>query len=411
LLRAYCGATDIAVATTSSNRNDEFAEPIIAFMANILVLRSDLSGEPTWAEIIERIRDGFLDSVEHEEIPFRLVGEALHRHGHPPGARLFNVMFALQVAGELGAELDELTFEPAGFELGRAKFHLYALVVDRGTRFELRLHYQTARYAAATIARLAEHYALFLAHLTGDVGQVPAWQLAWQRAPETGAPQLMSPPSAIEPHLPRDWTGTARGLADCVCVHESFAAQVDRAPDRIAVSTSESTLSFRALDIRANQLAHMLRALGVGREVCVGLYLDRSSESIIGLLGILKAGGAYVPLHPDLPCQRLDLIMRDTAAPVVVTTQRLAATWQPAGVEVVCLDDPQRRLAEQPESRPDSHSGPENLAYVLYTSGSTGRPRGVMVEHRAVHHLWEGLERAVYGTIDGDASRPLRIGL
>ena len=168
------------------------------------------------------------------------------------------------------------------------------------------------------------------------------------------------------------------------CVHELFAEQAERTPERIALICEEQQVSYGELNRRANQLGHYLQGLGVGPEVVVGLCLERSVEMVVGLLGVLKAGGAYLPLDPEYPLERLGYMLEDAGVGVVLTEreleERLPAFWG----QTVCLDEEWERIGEESESEPESGVEAENLAYVIYTSGSTGRPKGVMVRHRSL---------------------------
>ncbi|MEM9494283.1 MAG: AMP-binding protein, partial [Myxococcota bacterium] len=166
-------------------------------------------------------------------------------------------------------------------------------------------------------------------------------------------------------------------------------------------------LTFGALDARANQLAQVLVREGIGPKAVVALHLDRSIDTVVGLLAILKSGAAYVPLPADQPQERQRFILNDTGAALLLSEEHLLADWRPHDVRVICLDKERERIAAAPDFCPEAQVGPHSLAYIIYTSGSTGRPKGVMVEHRSLHHLWDSLRRTVYG----QDTRPLRVGL
>src|SRR5262249_20231780 len=186
------------------------------------------------------------------------------------------------------------------------------------------------------------------------------------------------------------------------CVHELVQEQAARTPDAVAVVFEGRELSYRELNGRANRLAHYLRARGVGAETLVGICVERSLEMVTGLLGVLKAGGAYVPLDPDYPAERLAFMLGDTAAPVLLTQQRLRGRLPAGPGEVICLDQDWPAIAAWPASDPVPLAGPANLAYVIYTSGSTGTPKGVAIEHRGIaNYLWWMHER--FNLSDRDA--------
>ena len=194
-----------------------------------------------------------------------------------------------------------------------------------------------------------------------------------------------------------EWNTTATDYPQDTCLHQLFEAQVERTPDAVALVCNAQQLTYSALNQRANQLAHHLRTLGVGPEVCVGLCVERSLEMVVGFLGILKAGGAYVPLDPAYPPERLAAMVADAQIAVLVTQQQCMAALPEHGAHVVCLDTDWERMAQQSEANPSSGVAPENLAYVMYTSGSTGTPKGVMIEHRQVLAFLHGFEHVAPG--------------
>ncbi|MEM9487776.1 MAG: amino acid adenylation domain-containing protein, partial [Myxococcota bacterium] len=398
LLGRYSGQSDFAVGTPVAGRSHVELEGLIGFFVNMLVLRADLSGDPRFGDLVDRVRGQALDAYARQDVPFARLVEVLQPDRDLSRTPLFQALFAVHNTPDGRFESDQLTLTPLAMPTVFARTELELLVdepsgpeaAERG--LSASWVYSTALFDEATIRDMAQRYRAILVAITQD---------CTRRLSELG--QL----TPDESERVTAWAGVARGLSRCVCVHELFEAQVDRTPDAIALREPGRELSFAALDARANQLAHWLRSVGVGPEVRVGLHLDRSIEALIGVLGILKAGGAYVPLHPGLPDKRLAMIVRDTDVAVLITSEPETLTWQPAAARVIGLDSDASRLARQPQSRPNSPVGPDHLAYVLYTSGSTGQPRGVMVEHRAVHHLWNGLESAVYA----DESRPLRVGL
>lgn len=184
--------------------------------------------------------------------------------------------------------------------------------------------------------------------------------------------------------MAQTWNNTKKGYVNDRCIQELFEAQVERTPDAVAVVFKNEQLTYSELNRRANQLAHYMRALGVGPEVLVSICTDRCLEMVVGLLGILKAGGAYVPLDPTYPRERLDFTLEDTKATVLLTTERLLEGLPRHRTQVVCIDAHWGVIARQSEENALSGATPNNLAYVMYTSGSTGRPKGVMIDHRGI---------------------------
>ncbi|HEX7242864.1 MAG TPA: amino acid adenylation domain-containing protein, partial [Longimicrobiaceae bacterium] len=381
LLARYAGQDDVVVGTPVAGRTRSELEGLIGFFVNMLALRADLSGEPTFADLLRRVREAALGAYAHQDLPFeRLVAELATERGltHAP---VFQAVFSLdraEGAGEEGLSLPGVRAEPFGAGEAAAKFDLKLAVVERGEGLHAALVYRAALFDAATAARMAEHLEVLLEAVAGDpgrrVGEVPLMREA-ERAQVLEA-----------------WNDTSAPFAEGLCLHEAFAAQAARTPRALAVVAGGRALTYAELDARANALAHRLRARGVGPEVRVGLFAERSAETLVGIWGILKAGGALVPLEPEHPADRIRYLLEDAGVRVVLARGHLAAALPPV-VDAVVLDGE----PETAGAAPASGAVPENAAYVLYTSGSTGRPRGVVVEHRSVMNLHAALDRAVYG--------------
>ena len=222
--------------------------------------------------------------------------------------------------------------------------------------------YSTDLFDAATIGRLVGHFQRLLEGIVAD----PDQKIVASAADGSGAASVA-----------REWNGTRREYPRDNCVHQLFEEQVARTPEAVAVVFENQQLTYRELNARANQLAHYLRDLGVGPETLVGICLERSLEMVVGLLGILKAGGAYVPLDPEYPAERLAFLLRDSAAPVLLTQKRLLPSLPDCPARVLCLDADASTFAGMSDANPPPLATPENLAYVIYTSGSTGVPKGV----------------------------------
>jgi amino acid adenylation domain-containing protein len=250
------------------------------------------------------------------------------------------------------------------------------VVVVPGPKLRLRIEYQCHRFDTATITRMLGHLRTLLEGIVAN----PAQRLA-------DLPMLTA---AERQQLLVEWNNTSTAYPQDTCIHQLFEAQVARTPDAVAVVFEEEDLTYRELNIRANQLAHHLQALGVGPETLVGICAERSLEMVVGLLGILKAGGAYVPLDPTYPKERLAFMLSDVQTSVLLTQYKLVSGLPRHGLRLVCLDIDWERIAQQREDNPVSEAIPENLAYVMCTSGSTGRPKGVMIPHRSLsnHMHW-----------------------
>ncbi|HEX2081075.1 MAG TPA: condensation domain-containing protein, partial [Longimicrobium sp.] len=358
LLSKYSGSEDIVVGSPIAGRTRKEVEELIGFFANTLVLRTDLGGDPTFRELLGRVREGTLGAYEHQEVPFeRLVAE-LQPERSLSHAPLFQVMFALQNGERSGFGLAGLRMEGAVAELETTRFDLglTAIPHDGGVRGVL--EYSTDLFDRSTVRRM-------LGHLERVLEQVAA-------RPEARLSELELL-SAEERGLVVDaWNRTQRGHSDPPA-HALFAEWARRAPEAVALLDGREAVTYGALDRRAAVLARRLRDLGVGPETPVGLCMERTPELLVGVLGIWKAGGAYVPLDPGYPAERLGWIITDAALPVVVATAGTAAALPEHGATLVRVD--QLPDTEAAEEVPASDA---SLAYVIYTSGSTGRPKGVL---------------------------------
>ena len=344
-------------------------EPLIGFFVNTLALRGDLSGNPVFLDLLSRVRKVALAAYAHQELPFeKLVDEIKPARdlAHQP---LVQVMFALQNTPLGALELPGILLEP--FELGEtiAKLDVTLALSEIAGRLDGVLEYNTDLFDRSTMIRLAEHYEILLEGIAAD----PAQRLADLHLLTAG-----------ERHqLLVEWADAGRSFHG-VCLHQLFERQAALRPDAPAAVFEGLTWSYGELDRRANQLAHHLLRLGVGPEVRVGLFVERSLDMLAGMLGTLKAGGAYVPLDPGYPKERLAFTLGDSGARVVLTQERLAGRLPQSGARVVRLDADWEAIAAEPGESPEVPVTADDLAYVIYTSGSTGKPKGVMIPHRAV---------------------------
>jgi amino acid adenylation domain-containing protein len=373
LLSRYSGSEDVVVGSPIAGRTRKEVEELIGFFANTLVLRTDLSGDPSFRELLGRVREGTLGAYEHQEVPFeRLVAELQPKRsmGHSP---LFQVMFALQNADRSGFGVEGLRMEGVGAELETTKFDLGLTAVPHDGGVHGTLEYSTALFDRATVRRMLGHLERVLEQVAADADvRLSCLVLA---GPEERARVVV------------EWNRTERPYPRGVCIHELFDAQVRERPDAVALVWGEESLTYRELDARANQLANHLVRLGVGPDVRVGVLLERSAELIVSILAVLKAGGAYVPLDPGYPAERLRLMLSDSSVRVLLSRSELAEVVEAHDLAVVHLDQAAGALASESTEAPRSGATPENLAYIVYTSGSTGKPKGVMVAHRHVVQL------------------------
>jgi amino acid adenylation domain-containing protein len=373
LLMRYTGQEDILVGAPSAGRNRPETERLIGYFVNTLVYRTDLSANPSFRELLHRVRAVTLGAYEHQDVPFERLVAALQPKRDPSYSPIFQTMFVLQNGLGETLSLAGLAVEEEPVAMNVAKFDLTLEMVEDAEGLEGYLEYNTDLFDGEMIERMAEHLKVML-------------QAAVQ-APESPIGELPMLTEAERKQILIDWNDTAAAYPRDKCIHQLFEEQAERAPDAVAVEYEEEHLTYRELNERANQLAHYLRKLGVQPETLVGICVERSLEMVVGILGILKAGGAYVPMDPAYPKDRLAYMLEDSAASVVLTQERLLAELPPTSARMIALDRDWNRVSREKSDTPTSLTGPENLAYVIYTSGSTGKPKGVLLHHRGVVNL------------------------
>jgi amino acid adenylation domain-containing protein len=372
LLHRYTTQEDIILGTPIAGRNHADIENLIGFFVNTLVLRTDLSGNPSFRELLGRVREVALGAYEHQDMPFQKLVEELQPERDRSRQPFFQVMFNMQAAPTEEPALRGLTITPQDignqtrFDL---EYHLW--VVPEGLAGSLL--YNTDLFEGSTIARLLKHFQTLLEGIAAN--------------PEARLSELPLL-TKEERELVLEWNETGSEYAREQCVQQLFEAQAARRPEALAVVYGEERINYGELNGRANQLAHYLRGRGVGPEVRVGVLLERSVEWIVALLGILKAGGAYMPLDGGYPVQRLRFMLEDAGVGLVLTERGQAEVVAVGeATEVVYLDGGWEMLGRQSRENPETVTSAENLAYVMYTSGSTGQPKGVGVTHRAINRL------------------------
>ncbi|MBN2001946.1 MAG: amino acid adenylation domain-containing protein [Anaerolineae bacterium] len=381
LLHRYTGQTDIVVGTPIANRNHSEIEPLIGFFVNTLVLRTDLSGNPTLRQLLQRVREVTLDAYAHQDVPFEKLVEDLQPDRNLSHNPLFQIMFIYQNMPNATLRLPGLTIENLEFHNSTAKFDLNVVVEDIEDGFDLAVTYSTDLFDATVIRRLAEHYRMLLAGIAADPEAVVA-----------ALPLL----TAEERQQLQTWSDTGVAYPPFKCLHQVFAEQAARIPDRTAVVSEGRSYTYAELNRRANQVAHFLRTLGVGPDVRVGLFMERSLDIMVALLGILKAGGAYVPVDPIYPADRVRFMLDDVQVPVLLTQEHLAGQLPDLeGIRVVRVDKDWDTIAAHSAENPDVPVSLSNLMYVLFTSGSTGLPKGVAVEHRNYLNYFHGIVKVM----------------
>jgi amino acid adenylation domain-containing protein len=401
LLYRYTGQDDLVVGSPAANRDRLEIERLIGFFVNTVLHRTDLSGRPSFAGLLERVRAGVVDASAHQDVPFdKLVGalQPARDPSHPP---LFQVMLVSD-RGWGRAELPGLALDPFVPDAGVAKFDLTFLVREGDGALDLGLEANLDLFEPATAARMLRHFGALLE------GALAAPELGLADLPLLSAPERLQ--------LLDEWNRTApaagRAGADPF-LHHRVAGWAQASPDALAMVFGDGagsadgrpvTWTYRALLARADRLARHLAALGVGPDVLVGLSAERSPELVLGVLAVLRAGGAWLPLDPLYPRARLQGMVDDAAPPVLLTQERLLGALPEHRARVVLLDrwlDAQAPADAASGAAPDPDLAPENLAYVIYTSGSTGRPKGVALSHRGLANLCVA-QAASFGPGPGD---------
>ncbi|HYH79871.1 MAG TPA: amino acid adenylation domain-containing protein, partial [Longimicrobium sp.] len=394
LLSKYGGSEDIVVGSPTAGRTRKEVAGLIGFFVNTLVLRADLGGDPSFREVLRRVREATLGAYEHQELPFEKLVAELQPERSLSHSPLFQVVFTLDDdAQDAGGGLAGLSVQGIGTELALTELDLLLELAAGSDGLRGGLTYSTDLWEAATMRRLVGHFTRLVeqaaAHPDVRISRVTLLNEAerrqvveeWNRRP-VEYPTVEYPTGA--------------------CIHELVAAQAERTPEALAVVCGEDALTCHELDARANRLARRLAGLGAGPELRVGICLERSAGMVVAMLAVLKAGAAYLPLDPAYPADRLAYMLADSGARILVTQASLRGLLPAEGVRTVRVDVDAAEIAAEPDVAPRTVVAPENAAYVIYTSGSTGRPKGVVVTHGNVANL---LPRAVrtFGAEPGGA--------
>ena len=374
LLYRYSGQSDFMVGTPVANRGHVEVEGLIGFFVNSLVMRADLSGGPSFREVVGRVRRTALDAYQHQDLPFEKLVEELNPEREMSRHPLFQVMFALQNAPRESLNLRGVEVSPKVLPCSSTRFDLELHLQAQGHRWSGSLLYSRDLFEEATIEGMARHYVALLEGLLEE--------------PERAVSLVPMMSDREREQILVEWNATSVDYPHDRCIHELFEEQARRTPRAVAVECEGATLSYAELEMRSNAVARQLRRTLSPRE-CVAACIERSPEMIVGLLGILKAGAAYVPMDPTHPQDRLAFIMADAGTRKLLTGRISRSPLEECAAEVIRLDREVSASAHDvPAVMPVS---PDSLAYVMYTSGSTGQPKGVEVTHRSVVNLLNSL--------------------
>jgi amino acid adenylation domain-containing protein len=374
LLHRYTGVEDLVVGAPASGRHYEETANLLGFFTNTLVLRTDVSGDPTFAELLGRVKATTLEAQIYQELPFERLVEVLNPLRAQSHSPVFQVLLGYDVAPAQAPQLAGQALEQLpipGWQWSRLDLSIILREVSGGA-LHAQLEYTTDLFDDTTIERLIGHYKTLLAGVLRDPEQ-----------------RLSTLPILTEPERRQmliEWNDTAHPY-DRRCVHELVADQVARTPDAIAVVSGSDRLTYAQLQTRANQLAHHLIEAGVEPGSLVGVCMERSADLLVSMLAVLQTGAAYVPIDPTFPPQRQEFMLADAQAPVLITQERLLGVIDPRGAGVICVDRDWPAIEQRSKEPVGIAVDPEQRAYIIYTSGSTGQPKGVQTIHRSVANL------------------------
>ncbi|MCY1015586.1 non-ribosomal peptide synthetase [Pyxidicoccus sp. MSG2] len=381
LLSRYSGQDDVVVGSPVAGRNRAELEGLVGLFVNTVALRADLSGDPSFLELMGRVHEKVLGAFAHQDLPFEKVVEALKPGRQLGVSPLFQVLFALQNAPLAPLHVPGLSMETHPVDSGAAQVDLTLLATELPQGLRTAVVYRTDLFDDATVTRLLAHFHTLLEGLAAH--------------PERRLSALPMLSGAERQQVLVDWNVTTAGYPRASTLPEVFARVVARFPDKVAVESGEARLTYRELDARANQLAWHLRELGVTTDSRVAIAVERSLELVVALVAILKAGAAYVPLDPSYPRERLVAMMEDARPGVLVTTRAQVERLPAEGLSTVVLEDVS--ISSRPATHPPPAALPDSLAYIDFTSGSTGRPKGVGTPHVAVLRTVFGVDFARFG--------------
>ncbi|MGK7956652.1 MAG: amino acid adenylation domain-containing protein [Crocosphaera sp.] len=373
LLYRYSHQEDIIIGTPIAGRNEKGTRDLIGCFINTLALRTDLSGNPTFQELLKRVRQVSLGAYRHLDTPFEKLVETLQPERELSIPPIFQVLFSFQNTPTPQLSLPELTIIPLDIQRGTAMLDLMVEIKETSSGLTIWFNYDKELFEPDTIKRMSGNFEVLLKGIIDNPGENIAY-----------LPLL----TEGEQHkLLVEWNQTQQNYPQDKCIHQLFEEQVEKTPDAVAVVFEGQELTYRELNEKANQLGHYLQKLGVKTETLVGICVERSSEMIIGLLGILKAGGAYVSIDPYYPTERIAYMLEDANIAVLLTQEKLLEELPANQAQVICLDNNWTEISLESEEQAESAVSHHNLAYVIYTSGSTGKPKGVMLEHQGVCNL------------------------
>lgn len=369
LLFKYTGQEDIIIGSPVANRNRSEFEPLIGFFTNNLVIRTVLSGNSSFRDLLRNVRNVTLEAYSNQDVPFEKIVEELNLERDMSRNPLFQVFFSLQGTPVQEARLSNMSVSSIDIEGDTARFDLSVDIIDSGSGLEANFEFNTDLFDPDSIKRMAGHYTHILENLTANFEtQIKKFDILSSEESKT---------------LLEGWNNTRVDFESDLWTR-LFEKKVLSNPEAIAVVKGAEKLSYGELDTRANRLANYLVSLGVGPETIVGIYMERSIDMLTALVGIHKSGGAYLPMDPVFPKDRLEYMLENAQVPIILTDSIIKETLPANQAKILCIDEEWNKISVQSAEKPENRATQDNLAYVIYTSGSTGNPKGVQIEQRAL---------------------------
>ncbi len=378
LLYRYTDQEDIVIGSPIANRNRGELEGMLGLFVNTLILRNNLNGNPSFRELLHRVREVTLDAYAHQDLPFEMIVEELQPERDLSRNPLYEVMFVLQNTPTSVQEVSGLSLRTLEFDSGTSQLDIFLSMFEFQEGLTGCLEYNTDIFDATTIARFINNFQTLLENVLAN--------------PEQGICELSLLNASEKEQLLLTFNQTNADYQDA-SLAQLFEQQVELTPDSLALISQSEEVTYRQLNCKVNQLTHYLQKHGVTKETLVALCLKRSVDMVVGILAILKAGGAYIPLDPNYPVERLNFMLSDSQASILITQQEILKKLSLSSAKTVCLDIQKDEIAQESIENPLNISKADDLAYIIYTSGSTGIPKGVIGTHRGtvngLHWLWK----------------------
>jgi amino acid adenylation domain-containing protein len=380
LLYRWSGQEDMLLGTPVSGRSRTELEPLIGYFSNSVVLRVNMSGDPTFRELTKRVKEVALGAYSHQDLPFEKLVVEMQPDRDLSYSPMYQIMFSVGEHKDLGLDLPGLEISPIIIDRGIAKFDMTFGMTEFRDSLMCNIEYCTALFDRSTMQRLAHHFQNLLQGVIDN--------------PDARLSQLPMLSAEDRHKFLFGWNETHRDYPRDVFVPHLFEQRVEETPDAVALVYEDKRLTYRELNQRANQLGHFLKKRGVGPEVRVAVCVERSLEMVVGVMGVMKAGGAYVPLDGMYARERLPIIMQDAQCPVLLTQRSMLDAVPKSGAEIIALDSDWELIAKESSENPRHETKWDTLAYVVYTSGSTGVPKGVMVTHGGLVNQYRAYEES-----------------